>query len=84
MDMRESKQDVRFGMQNLVVRFTLFGARGMASRSVFQQTNKTRLGVSEPWQGVCVALHTKFTESRIILLGKLIHKFTLFNSEAIL
>ena len=55
--------------------FTLLGARGMASRSVFRLTNKTRLGVSEPWRGFYVALHMKFTESRCMLSGKLIHKF---------
>ena len=44
--------------------FTLLGARGMASRSVFQLTNQTRLGVLEPWRAFCVALHVKFTESR--------------------
>ena len=47
----------------------------MASRSVFQLTNQTRLGVLEPWRAFCVALHVNFTESRCILLRKRIHKF---------
>ena len=42
--------------------FTFLGARGMASRSVFQLTNQTRLGVSKQWRDFCVALHMQFTE----------------------
>ena len=42
---------------------------------MFQLTNKTRLGVSEPWRGFCVASQMKSTESRCMLSEKLIHKF---------
>ena len=75
MDARESKQDFRLGIDKVIVILHFWERVEWHFAQCSELTNKTRLAVSEPWRGFCVTLHVKFTESRIILTGKLIHKF---------